>query len=170
MSREIKVRFWLTDKQEMTRAYTIDELLTDEHSGSGPHVTLLYTGVPDVAGHEICEGDIIEYRYYVRPSRHGPGGHFVKRTQCQYDKEYGRFIVSPIYASYAWLGYVLGSSPKVIGNIYQTPELLDDSYALTMPDPIPPSPVAPSMRRCSLCHESGHNARTCPKRSSYSTQ
>lgn len=75
-----------------------------------------YTGLTDSTGKKIFEGDIVDYRY---------------DGMSEFEKErYSNLLVSPVYweyerwrikysaASYAW------HLMKVIGNIFETPELL----------------------------------------------
>jgi hypothetical protein len=75
-----------------------------------------YTGLTDSTGKKIFEGDIVDYRY---------------DGMSKFEKErYSNLLVSPVYweyerwrikysaESYAW------HLMKVIGNIFETPELL----------------------------------------------
>ncbi len=75
-----------------------------------------YTGLTDSTGKKIFEGDIVDYRY---------------DGMSEFEKErYSSLLVSPVYweyerwrikysaASYAW------HLMKVIGNIFENPELL----------------------------------------------
>jgi hypothetical protein len=110
--REIKVRFWLTEKKQMTSPYHIDCLLDGGWHDIGGHVTLQFTGLKDKNGKEIYEGDVIK------------SGHtFI----VVWDEDEAAFGMQPLPLSgndvilfVSW-----DADPiEVMGNIYENPDLL----------------------------------------------
>lgn len=129
MNREIKFRAWDKEEKEMINVARID--IADgscySHIFNGNaldywnNVKLMqYTGLKDVNGKEIFEGDIIEGGY-LNPLT----GEFLSR---KYIVEYenaqfrGKLIGHSPYGD-TWLHFIKG---KVIGNIYENPELLEE--------------------------------------------
>lgn len=112
--REIKVRFWLTEKSVMSDTYTIDDLLNGGWYDIGPHITLQFTGLHDKNGKEIYEGYILKWI-----AEHEQGMLVHQREVV--------FI-----AGFFGMDSVIGKQPlseykseyEVIGNIYENPELL----------------------------------------------
>ena len=123
--REFKFRAWDTEKQEMATVNFIG--LNDYEVGmedeecrrwraTYPYVCRLmqYTGVKDKNGREIYEGDIVEYKNEY---------HVIEWDDC-------KFMAKGFYCSsqdtpddfFSEFAY---TNCKVIGNIYENPDLLD---------------------------------------------
>ena len=69
-----------------------------------------FTGREDMDGTKIYEGDVVEAMMCF-----GPGGFHKKKVVIRWDETYG----------YQW-NYFLWCTIKVIGNIYENPELLKE--------------------------------------------
>lgn len=116
---EAKFRAWYKEKNIMTDVFTLDSLTHE----AGVHArefrtfresltVMQYTGLKDKNGKELWEGDIID----------APNG---DRRVVNFFKGgfYGKTIGTNSYAMLIGVG--LKCHSKIIGNIYQDPELLD---------------------------------------------
>jgi len=116
MVREIKLKFWLPKRNVITRAYhwyetgAVSDLTEDV-------IPLEYTGLKDINGIEIYEGDIL----FI----HNEDGSSCT-SKVIWGGYYPAFDLSPsLDAEYNQLQHAtLVLTCKVIGNIYNTPELL----------------------------------------------
>ena len=92
----------------------------DDVLSTSDYIVQQYTGLKDKNGKEIYEGDILHYLF--------DGASYPKEAQdkyltCVYDSDFGGFCFDDADSSYYWAevrGYM-----EVIGNIFETPELLD---------------------------------------------
>ena len=124
--REIKFRAWDTGSKIMSymekngvfrRVYFAEDIqdwqdralggVLQRHN-QGKTILMQYTGLKDRQGKEIYEGDIIKALHDF-----GPGGWVEKKTEVRFNLMNG----------YQWNYWDLDSL-KVIGNIYENPELL----------------------------------------------
>lgn len=128
MSREIKFKVWDKEEKEMHGPHEIeyinfcDEFVTLKIVGFiefEDTELLQYTGINDEENKEIYEGDIIEGGYLNPLSNK----FMSKKYIVVYDKGsfVGKLIGHTPYGD-TWLHFIKG---KVIGNIYENPELLE---------------------------------------------
>lgn len=110
MNREIKFKVWNKQEKEMHGHHFI---------GFEDAELLQYTGINDEENKEIYEGDIIEGGYLNPLSNK----FMSKKYIVVYDKGsfVGKLIGHTPYGD-TWLHFIKG---KVIGNIYENPELLE---------------------------------------------
>lgn len=140
--RELKFRAWDNNEEWMVDDMFLSfdgKILTDdvqphdtpykeiELADEGRYVLMQYTGMKDVKGVEIYEGDIVKRTYLF-------DGAFGKTHigEVVYDNYYARHVISKpnkfIEPKTEDLGNMLSyrSVYEVIGNIYENPELLED--------------------------------------------
>ena len=79
------------------------------------YVLLQYTGLKDINGVEIYEGDIVKYCYYREKGKEHYTNHTVEYIEVPGSDDMGTDMIG--YNSEV-------SGGEVIGNIYQQPELL----------------------------------------------
>lgn len=135
MNREIKFRAWHPDTKEMMPVETIDwdetQYLTEVSAGYtwgekfDPDkfqklVLMQYTGMKDKEGKEIWEGDII-----VEMVKLEIGSLMEIFGEVFYNENVGAFDFRP-FKKFAGLkaSWTIGLNCKVLGNIYQNPELI----------------------------------------------
>ncbi|TKI71999.1 hypothetical protein FC756_03035 [Lysinibacillus mangiferihumi] len=135
--REIKFRIWCKQNESMQRVSKIgfDEgklwyVLDEDHETQPPYfeddddwVLMQYTGLKDKNGKEIYEGDILK-----TPSVSGKGDIITTIEWNEFSwKE--KLIYSPIHQFYEYFDFSdeTGEDSEVIGNIYENPELLEES-------------------------------------------
>ena len=125
--REIKFRAWNTETNKMIinlkemgvfalqSIYSIDEFLVIPTNEKYP--LMQYTGLKDEKGVEIYEGDIVKYKYISRE----------QIAEIKYNKEKlgFDFADNKVNLSYAY-NFRQINNIKVIGNIYENTELLEN--------------------------------------------
>lgn len=133
-NRPIKLRFW--DKEfshwrELPDLYgdyqasafrtygdgfDIKHFLSGEAQGKirdGILIIQQFTGLKDSTGKEIYEGDIVECNDGLKGRIYG---------EVVYDQEYGAFRI--VFTDILQWTFYKVENPEVIGNIFETPELL----------------------------------------------
>jgi hypothetical protein len=124
MSRELKFRVWDTlDKRFIypDKGYQGHYILTlggefynlQNGSGGNEYVVQQYTGIKDVNGVDIYEGDVVTK------------GFELLNFLCEYSIEDAAYILSYEHG----FNYLTDfSTLKVVGNIYENPKLVENEY------------------------------------------
>jgi uncharacterized phage protein (TIGR01671 family) len=125
-----KFRAWLKPEQQMVDVYEmtfindgITILSYDMDFYTDDEFKLMqFTGLKDVHGKEIYEGDIINYKY---------GRHTSTQFVVKYDEFQATFVVVDnhndlVYTFRELADYIQLNSLEVIGNIYENPDLLGE--------------------------------------------
>ena len=120
MSRELKFRVWDKNENDMVRWELLNDGIIDlYHLFFAKDKNLIiqqFTGLLDSKGKEIYEGDILINTH----PKLKKGVFFVKYNLCGFDAVYkGNFTLN----LYTQLHHEIGEC-EVIGNIHETPELL----------------------------------------------
>lgn len=135
MSREIKFRAWNPSLKEMSEVVTIDlrdNEITDiiknkegdvtSKGGSTGFELMQFTGLKDKNGKEIYEGDIVKTERLKEID-------YIIRVQgvIKYSNIFGGFIIEWEEGVATFGNDFLPNHVKVIGNIYENPEMLKDA-------------------------------------------
>ena len=123
-----RFRAWLKKKQEMDNEIDHISWLEDELYCIGDGITYMVsakdlvlmqsTGLKDKNGKEIFEGDILDYKGRKALVRwHGSYASFIYRFVDELQKRKTEW--KPLYLAYM--------KCEIIGNIYENPELLEES-------------------------------------------
>jgi len=108
MTREIKFKYWDTDKMKMLHTAKEANASITEYDDDRKIKWLQYTGLKDVNGKEVYEGDIVNW------SR--------KTWKVVWHKRIAGFVMENTNLDLERIDIEFES--EVIGNIYETPELL----------------------------------------------
>lgn len=126
--RDIKFRAWYTNRNSfyIFGSEAIRLMLSKPHGSDC--VIEQYTGLKDVNGVEIYEGDVLQpVRVYpdflnIAPSKIGKA-FLVKSGNYVFGKWIARLIGDK---GYSVSDYYFGNELNIIGNIHEQPELLED--------------------------------------------
>ena len=134
MNREIKFKVWDIEEKEMYEPHKIeyinfyDGFVTLEVVGFiefEDAELLQYTGLKDKNGKEIYEGDILLLEKGTKRTVFSvPGGFAIESLDDDLNK-YGKEIFVPIEGLSDEQNASFIKSTKIIGNIYENPELLE---------------------------------------------
>ena len=123
--REIKFRAWdeFHKKMRSTDDLAVDQCwcwILDEDACDLK--IMQYTGLKDSKGNEIWEGDIVEF-FKLKPLSIGengeyPGGYLDEKTRDEIVFKSGEFTTKNLNC------WKHGANPVVVGNVYETPELI----------------------------------------------
>jgi len=105
MNREIKFRAWAENKM-----HHFD--LSDTIAPSLEDNVMQFTGLKDKKGNDIYEGDIVDYRCDSQPKKEDL--RIVKFHENGFYSATGGYDINL---------YAIKNACKVVGNIYETPEL-----------------------------------------------
>lgn len=137
MDREIKFRVWDEEEKTMWRHENIgyinfyDKVIWLRHGGFldmdyNPCTLMQYTGLKDKNGKEIYEGDILLLEKGTKRTVFNvPGGFAIESLDDDLNK-YGKEIFVPIEGLSDEQNASFIKSTKVIGNVYENPELLEE--------------------------------------------
>ena len=123
--REIKFRAWDKEEQEMLdwdKFFNLDIAQVFESKGSWGVYPMQYTGLKDSHGNEVYEGDIIEAVFELLDDelKTVMDAGVVVFKDCAFLVESFEDHREPLHE---WAQ--LSEELKVIGNIYENPELID---------------------------------------------
>ena len=111
--------FFITTDGELLKdvgSYSV-EVWRCEYNEPGRYIAEFYTGLKDVNGDEICEGDIVKwFGYEVKSGRQVRP----ERTMCIND------YVKDTYRIFCITDNA-GQTVEIIGDIHENPELLENS-------------------------------------------
>jgi uncharacterized phage protein (TIGR01671 family) len=117
--REIKFRAWRFDDKKMYKMFQLTAPNDYEFNHSEKQILMQYTGLKDKFGKEIYEGDILKLMIsYIKNKE------FI--LELYYEQQ------SAIFIARGTIREIINSEDKtriweVIGNIYENPELLEES-------------------------------------------
>lgn len=134
--REIKFRAWSIENQEMTDADSLAfdyyEPLCDQLRDSDEMKFMQFTGLKDVNGNEIYEGDIVQVSgsdgYYVNAKviyECGAFWFYAESISMVFSEDCDKMVMlGSMYIEYGDGGDEI-DMVGVVGNIHQHPELLE---------------------------------------------
>ncbi len=125
--REIKYRAWDLERKEMfipsmLSNHSQDGFFTCQRfQGDSPSKLMLFTGLYDIDGNEIYEGDIVEVFHTTNDLCDGDGF----RTVGVVEYSPAEFYINGSGWCITCHFHYNNSDRKILGNIYETPELIN---------------------------------------------
>lgn len=125
--RDIKFRSWSKRNKEMLTPYFFvnGENFITQYGGSKPDAVMQFTGIKDISGVEVYEGDIVKFIDTEDQSNESNG---------TYSEDFSN--IGTIYYSSEFNGWDISGREtdredaffeiEVVGNIYENPEMLED--------------------------------------------
>ena len=137
MTREIKFRAWDAKENKMSEVMCGfgDMVATEFGSFNGLEdyevgvniFPMQYTGLKDMAGKEIYEGDVITYRCPECIEEHRAEIMWIDEVACWGIADHQQQVRNPLSQPTAdKTGIGLISIERTIGNIYENPELIEE--------------------------------------------
>lgn len=122
--REIKFRYWDTEGgmiyQESSETFNPDYISAFFQNVYFDSHVMQYTGLKDKNGQEIYEGDILQTSFEIRDNFESPIP--IHQSAVIFSTKQAAFCTK-----WNFLDYLIDEcDSEVIGNIYETPELLED--------------------------------------------
>ena len=114
--REIKFKTWNKEKKEMSKPFNIIGFEYDGYYLENS-IFLEFIGLKDSEGKEVCDGDIIQVRkdsMWVNP----------KPDVVEWDDDMAGFSPFIMKGDESYSGEWDAENFKIIGNIYENPELI----------------------------------------------
>ena len=127
MNREIKFRAWKESEKKMLSWYELLDskfknglpILNDVLAGTYLKVVMQYTGLKDKNGKEIYEGDIVNCNMSFQ------GGSLPHMSEIVYLDTFGAFATKNLSGETLLHNHLLNTF-EIIGNIYESPDLLEN--------------------------------------------
>ena len=121
--RRVKYRTWNKLIKKMSNPFTLDEIIGEEGElwtpdsfplhDPGLYIIMQYTGLKDVNGKEIYEGDIVKWK-----STHKVASGKIRIDTVTWDQETACYLLMP------FIHELHTADMGIIGNIHQNPELV----------------------------------------------
>ena len=113
--RELKFRAWDKEIKKMSVPFQLGSELSMDTIDK---IFMQYTGLKDKNGKEIYEGDICRTHYYEEQSN----GATILSDKYKHYKN----VIIEYQEKTPFCGYTIHRWYEIIGNIYESPELLED--------------------------------------------
>lgn len=116
MNREIKFRAWMDDGNDIMAGYErwgeVEDFWMMVRKHEFP--VMQFTGLKDKNGTEIYEGDIVEFKAFSR-----------SKTVAEVSYDVESALWEPMVCDWDAFWTALGPDCEIVGNIFETPELLE---------------------------------------------
>lgn len=109
------ITFHTYDSYHVNDEYPVNDITMETQFGGNKYYLMQFTGLKDKDGHEIYEGDILSGNLkneFGSSTSNVPGGVVWNENTAGFATEIGKEL------------YYIGKHVRVLGNIYENPELL----------------------------------------------